>query len=169
MPDRAKLLGCLQNERLGIEAFGSRLSQASVKASSPCCPKCTQLHVVALGQLAGPAESYQTRCAQHAGLQAEKAVERFEEAGAVLGDLGMALIRLAKFEAEQGAASAGYSATAAASRSLAADCQRTGKVRLFLFKTEQAWGLAGQLSVHSWDFCCQYMGYAVKRPAACRG
>lgn len=60
--------------------------------------------------------------------QAEKAVERFEEAGAVLGDLGMALIRLAKFEAEQGTASAAYSATAAASRSLSADCQRTGKV-----------------------------------------
>ena len=56
-------------------------------------------------------------------------MERFEEAGAVLGDLGMALIRLAKFEAEQGTASAAYSATAAASRSLSADCQRTGKVR----------------------------------------
>ena len=59
--------------------------------------------------------------------QAERAVSRFEEAGGVLGDLGMALIRLAKFEGEQGVASSTYSASAADCRSLAADCQRTGK------------------------------------------
>ena len=82
-----------------------------------------------------------------AGVQAEKAVERFEEAGAVLGDLGMALIRLAKFEAEQGAASAGYSATGAASRSLAADCQRTGKVR----QAQQWWPRAHRTSCR---LCC---------------
>ena len=61
--------------------------------------------------------------------QAERAVSRFEEAGGVLGDLGMALIRLAKFEGEQGVASATYSASAPDCRSLAADCQRTGKAR----------------------------------------
>ena len=47
----------------------------------------------------------------------------------MLGDLGMALIRLAKFEGEQGVASSTYSASAADCRSLAADCQRTGKAR----------------------------------------
>ena len=80
-------------------------------------------------------------------MQAEKAVERFEESGAVLGDLGMALIRLAKFEAEQGAASAGYSVTAAASRSLAADCQRTGKVsRTHAGRSEELLCSAGSAS-----------------------
>ena len=51
----------------------------------------------------------------------------FEEAGGVLGDLGMALIRLAKFEGEQGVLSSSYSNSAADCRSLAADTQRTGK------------------------------------------
>ena len=62
------------------------------------------------------------------GAQAEKSVAKFEETGGVLGDLGMALIRLGKFEDEDGTACGAYSASASASRSIAADTRRIGKV-----------------------------------------
>ena len=60
--------------------------------------------------------------------QAEKAVAKFEETGGVLGDLGMSLIRVGKFESEDGTSCGAYSASAAASRSIAADTTRVGKV-----------------------------------------
>ena len=57
---------------------------------------------------------------------------KLEETGGVLGDLGMALIRVGKFESEDGSQCGSYSASASASRSISADTTRVGKVQLTL-------------------------------------
>ena len=61
--------------------------------------------------------------------QAERLVSRLEEVGGVLGDLGLALIKVAKFEDEEGARSGAYTLSASASKAIAAEAKRVGTVR----------------------------------------
>lgn len=63
------------------------------------------------------------------GLQAERVVAKMDEAGSALGDFGLSLIKLSKFEDEEGSGTGPHTQQGAASRSLAADCRRTGMVR----------------------------------------
>ena len=53
-----------------------------------------------------------------------------EEAGDALGDLGMSLIKLSKYEDEEGGACGAYTATTAACKSMAAESKRVGMVRM---------------------------------------
>ena len=62
-------------------------------------------------------------------LQAEKMVSSFEEMGNVLGDLGLALIAMAKYEDEEGAKTGSYTDSSAAARDISADARRIGMVR----------------------------------------
>ena len=74
-------------------------------------------------------EEYGERLAV-ASRRAEAVVKECEDTGAVLGDLGLALIRLAKFEEEEGAAKCGtYSELGVGARAVAADARRAGMVR----------------------------------------
>ncbi len=61
--------------------------------------------------------------------QAEKMVSQFEEMGNVLGDLGLALIAMAKYEDEEGARTGSYTDSSAASKDISADARRVGMVR----------------------------------------
>ncbi len=61
--------------------------------------------------------------------QAERLVSRLEEVGGVLGDLGLALIKVAKYEDEEGARSGAYTLSASASKAIAAEAKRVGTVR----------------------------------------
>lgn len=61
-------------------------------------------------------------------LQAETTVSHFEEVGTVLGDLGLALIAMAKYEDEEGAKTGSYTDSSAAARDIAADARRVGMV-----------------------------------------
>ena len=54
---------------------------------------------------------------------------RLDEVGSAMGDLGLALIKLSKFEEEEGGRTAPYSNSAAAAATMAADCKRVGMVR----------------------------------------
>ena len=56
-------------------------------------------------------------------------MSRLEEVGGVLGDLGLALIKVAKFEDEEGARSGAYTLSASASKAIAAEAKRVGTVR----------------------------------------
>ena len=47
----------------------------------------------------------------------------------MLGDLGLALIKVAKFEDEEGARSGAYTLSASASKAIAAEAKRVGTVR----------------------------------------
>ena len=60
--------------------------------------------------------------------QAEKMVSQFEEMGNVLGDLGLALIAMAKYEDEEGARTGSYTDSSAASKDISADTRRVGMV-----------------------------------------
>ena len=55
-------------------------------------------------------------------------VSQFEEMGTVLGDLGLALIAMAKYEDEEGAKTGSYTDSSAAARDIAADARRVGMV-----------------------------------------
>lgn len=61
-------------------------------------------------------------------LQAETMVSQFEEVGTVLGDLGLALIAMAKYEDEEGAKTGSYTDSSSAARDIAADARRVGMV-----------------------------------------
>ena len=61
-------------------------------------------------------------------MQAEKMVSQFEEMGNVLGDLGLALIAMAKYEDEEGARTGSYTDSSAASKDISADARRVGMV-----------------------------------------
>ena len=61
--------------------------------------------------------------------QAERLVTRLEEVGCVLGDLGLALIKTAKYEDEEGARSGAYTLSASASKAIAAEAKRVGTAR----------------------------------------
>ena len=60
--------------------------------------------------------------------QAETMVSQFEEMGTSLGDLGLALIAMAKYEDEEGAKTGSYTDSSAAARDIAADARRVGMV-----------------------------------------
>ena len=62
-------------------------------------------------------------------MQAERLVTRLEEVGCVLGDLGLALIKTAKYEDEEGARSGAYTLSASASKAIAAEAKRVGTAR----------------------------------------
>ena len=62
-------------------------------------------------------------------LQAEKVLGKFETHGTVLGDLGLASIKLAKFEDEVGTRCGSYTDTAMASKAIGSDARRVGMVR----------------------------------------
>ena len=61
--------------------------------------------------------------------QAEKLVAQFEELGCVLGDLGLAFIKIAKYEDEEGAKTGAYTDSSAAARDISANTKRVGMVR----------------------------------------
>ena len=61
--------------------------------------------------------------------QAEKLVAQFEELGCVLGDLGLAFIKMAKYEDEEGAKTGSYTDSSAAARDISANAKRVGMVR----------------------------------------
>lgn len=62
-------------------------------------------------------------------MQAEQVVAKMSEAGNALGDFGLSLIKLSKFEDERGVSLGAYTRQAAASKAMAADSRRTGMVR----------------------------------------
>ena len=62
-------------------------------------------------------------------LQAEGVVAKMEEAGNALGDFGLSLVKLCKFEDDEGAALGVYTQQGAATKRISADCRRTGMVR----------------------------------------
>ena len=61
-------------------------------------------------------------------MQAERLVSKFEEVGAVAGDLGLSAIKLAKFEDSAGRGCGAYTHSASASKTISADCKRVGMV-----------------------------------------
>ena len=60
--------------------------------------------------------------------QAERLVSKFEELGAVTGDLGLSAVALAKFEDSDGTQCGAYTDSAMASRTISADAKRVGTV-----------------------------------------
>lgn len=60
--------------------------------------------------------------------QAERLVSKFEELGAVTGDLGLSAVALAKFEDTDGTQCGAYTDSAMASRTISADAKRVGMV-----------------------------------------
>lgn len=62
-------------------------------------------------------------------VQAEKMVSQFEEVGNVLGDVGLALIAMAKYEDEDGTKTGSYTDSSAAAKDISADSRRVGMVR----------------------------------------
>ena len=66
-------------------------------------------------------------CTQPA--QAERLVAQFEEAGIAIGDLGLAFLKIAKYEDEEGARTGAYTDSSAAARDISANTKRVGMVR----------------------------------------
>ena len=62
--------------------------------------------------------------------QAEKMVKEFEEMGNALGDVGLAFIKIAKYEDEEGARNGSYTDSSSASKAISADTRRIGMVCL---------------------------------------
>lgn len=60
--------------------------------------------------------------------QAERLVSKFEEMGAVTGDLGLSTLALAKFEDTDGSSCGTYTDSAMASKNISADTKRIGSV-----------------------------------------
>ncbi len=56
-------------------------------------------------------------------------MSKFEELGAVTGDLGLSAIKLAKFEDADGSRCGAYTDSTMASKSISADSKRVGMVR----------------------------------------
>ncbi len=56
-------------------------------------------------------------------------VAKMEEAGNALGDFGLSLVKLCKFEDDEGSALGVYTQQGAATKRISADCKRTGMVR----------------------------------------
>ena len=61
-------------------------------------------------------------------MQAERLVSKFEEMGAVTGDLGLSALALAKFEDTGGSSCGSYTDSAMASKNISADTRRIGTV-----------------------------------------
>jgi len=58
-------------------------------------------------------------------------VAKMEEAGNALGDFGLSLVKLCRFEDDEGAALGLYTQQGAATKRISADCKRTGTVSDF--------------------------------------
>lgn len=56
-------------------------------------------------------------------------MSKFEEVGAVTGDLGLSTLKLAKFEDTDGSNCGSYTDSAMASKNISADTKRVGSVR----------------------------------------
>ncbi|CAL5229150.1 g12424 [Coccomyxa viridis] len=84
----------------------------------------------------------------NASRKAEKMVSQFEEMGNVLGDLGLALIAMAKYEDEEGARTGSYTDSSAASKDISADAKRVGmtSVRLSRLARQATAGFATELT-----------------------
>lgn len=67
---------------------------------------------------------------QNVCVQAEKVVSKFEEMGAVTGDLGLSTLALAKFEDTDGSSCGTYTDSAMASKTISADTKRIGSVKI---------------------------------------
>lgn len=63
-------------------------------------------------------------------MQAEDLVARMDEAGNALGDFGLSLIKLCKFEDVEGAALGQYTQQGAATKAIAKTCRDVGQVYL---------------------------------------
>lgn len=61
-------------------------------------------------------------------------MSKFEELGGVLGDLGLSLVKLAKFEDETGSRTGTYTEAGAAAKLISSDTRRIGMVRTQLHK-----------------------------------
>lgn len=61
-------------------------------------------------------------------VQAEKMVKEFEEMGNALGDVGLAFIKCAKYEDEEGARTGSYTDSSSASKAISANARRIGMV-----------------------------------------
>ena len=84
-------------------------------------------------------------------IQAERLVSKFEELGAVTGDLGLSAVALAKFEDTDGTQCGAYTDSAMASRTISADAKRVGMVSdSRTCRTTFAYGLSMHV-LGSWD------------------
>lgn len=63
-------------------------------------------------------------------LQAETMVTKMEEHANALGDFGLSLIKLSKFESEEGSSLGRYTHQGAATNAISAETRRTGTVSL---------------------------------------
>lgn len=73
-----------------------------------------------------------------ASRRAEKVLREFERLGAATGDVGLALIRLAKYEDEVGSTSGAYSDIGFSARALAADARRVGMAAVRVCRLSRA-------------------------------
>lgn len=80
---------------------------------------------IALRQTKAEVESYEEVLMQ-ASRRAEKLLREFEHTGNVTGDLGMALIRLGKYEDEEGSKCGEYTDLGAGAKQIGADARRVG-------------------------------------------
>ncbi|EIE22906.1 hypothetical protein COCSUDRAFT_66447 [Coccomyxa subellipsoidea C-169] len=83
-----------------------------------------------------------------ASRKAEKMVKEFEEMGNALGDLGLAFIKIAKYEDEEGARTGPYTDSSSASKAISADTRRIGmsSVRLSRLTRQATASFATELS-----------------------
>ena len=77
---------------------------------------------------AASVEEYQ-ECLAMTSRKAERFIKRLEDYGNVLGDLGLSLVKLAKYEDEEGSANGSYTDQGAAAKQISADARRVGMVR----------------------------------------
>ena len=70
-----------------------------------------------------------------------------DEAGNALGDFGLSLIKLCKFEDEEGAALGQYTQQGAATKSLASTCKSAGQVSLCTVRPSLALNLSRVQSI----------------------
>ncbi|CAL8464753.1 g4288 [Coccomyxa elongata] len=83
-----------------------------------------------------------------ASRKAEKMVKEFEEMGNALGDVGLAFIKIAKYEDEEGARTGSYTDSSSASKAISADARRIGmaSVRLSRLTRQATASFATELS-----------------------
>jgi len=102
-----------------LKELGERMRQEYKPASS--LPE----DEIALRQTKAEVESYQGVLMQ-ASRRAEKLLREFEHTGNVTGDLGLALVRLAKYEDEEGSKCGEYTEIGAGAKRIGADARRVG-------------------------------------------
>jgi hypothetical protein len=80
---------------------------------------------IALRQTKAEVEAY-SEVLMHASRRAEKLLREFEHTGNVTGDLGLALIRLGKYEDEEGSKCGEYTDLGAGAKAIGAEARRVG-------------------------------------------